>query len=86
MGSSHTAAFRPVLGQRQQRILHGQHYDNLAVRTATGPVPLPPTLTATGPVTWVHLPDCHALGSCREIDIYGALHTLAQRQPGPCRR
>lgn len=55
------------------------------VQTATAPVPLPPTLTSAGPVTWVHLPDSHALRSCREIDIYGALHTLVQGQPGQCR-
>lgn len=51
------------------------------VRTATGAVLLPPTLTPSGPITWVELPDTHMLAYCREIDVFGAVHTLAQSQP-----
>lgn len=49
------------------------------VRIATGHLPLPPTRTATGPVSWAQLHHDHMLGCCREIDVFGALHTLTQR-------
>lgn len=45
------------------------------VRVATGHLPLPPTVTPRGAVTWAHLPDGHSLSFCREIDLSGALHT-----------
>jgi hypothetical protein len=45
------------------------------VRAATGHLPLPPTVTPRGAVTWAHLPDGHPLSFCREIDLLGAIHT-----------
>ncbi len=45
------------------------------VRLATGQLPLPPTVTPRGAVTWAHLPDGHPLSFCREIDLLGAVHT-----------
>jgi hypothetical protein len=45
------------------------------VRVATGHLPLPPTVTPRGTVTWAHLPDGHPLSFCREIDLLGAVHT-----------
>lgn len=46
------------------------------IRTVTGHLPLPPTHTPTGPITWVRLPYDHTLGSCREINLFDAVHTL----------
>ncbi|MGH3905699.1 MAG: hypothetical protein ACRDTE_16170 [Pseudonocardiaceae bacterium] len=45
------------------------------VRVLTGHLPLPPTVTPRGAVTWAHLPDGHALTFCREIDLIGAIYT-----------
>lgn len=45
---------------------------------ATGMLPLPPTRTPRGPLTWVHPPEPHALALCREIDIFAALHALGK--------
>jgi hypothetical protein len=45
------------------------------VRVATGHLPLPPTVSPRGTVTWAHLPDGHPLSFCREIDLLGAVHT-----------
>lgn len=55
------------------------------VSTTTGQLPLPPTRTPAGPVTWAHLPDGHALGFCREIDLFSAVRSLTQPVPEkPC--
>lgn len=45
------------------------------VHTATGHLPLPPTMTPRGAITWAHLPDGHVLSFCREIDVRDAVHT-----------
>lgn len=50
------------------------------IRSVTGHLPLPPTRTPAGPVTWAHLPDGHALGFCREIDLFGVIHTLENKE------
>lgn len=47
------------------------------IRIVAGHLPLPPTRTPAGPVSWAHLPDGHALGFCREIDLFGVVRTLA---------
>lgn len=46
------------------------------IHTATGHLPLPPTCTPAGPVTWANLPADHALTSCREIDLFSAIRSL----------
>lgn len=45
------------------------------VHRADGAVPLPPTMTARGPITWVHPPEADALRLCREVDVFAALRT-----------
>lgn len=45
------------------------------VHLITGTVPLPPTATPRGPISWQHLPDDHALCMCREIDVFAAVRT-----------
>lgn len=60
-----------------------------SIRPITAHLPLPPTVTPAGPVTWAHLPDGHALGFCREIDLLGVVHTLTQpvlQRPGGAQR
>ncbi|MGH3883986.1 MAG: hypothetical protein ACRDRY_10030 [Pseudonocardiaceae bacterium] len=54
----------------------------LGVCRITGNVLLPPTLTARGPVTWVHPPRPDALRLSREIDLIAALRTAASN-PSP---
>ncbi|MGH3754276.1 MAG: hypothetical protein ACRDRP_16585 [Pseudonocardiaceae bacterium] len=51
------------------------------VHRATGAVPLPPTMTACGPVTWAHPPEADALWLCREVDIFAALRTALLDPP-----
>lgn len=51
------------------------------VHAVTGHLPLPPTVTPEGAITWIHLPDGHALTFGREIDLAGALRTLTQPTP-----
>lgn len=46
-----------------------------AVRSVCGAVPLPPTVTAFGPVHWVQPPHGCGLANCREIDVFGAVRT-----------
>ncbi len=43
---------------------------------------LPPTVTARGPITWLHPPEPDALQLCREVDIVAALRTVL-RTSGP---
>ena len=44
------------------------------IHRVTGSLLLPPTVTARGPVFWVHPPGPHALRLCREIDVFGMLY------------
>ncbi|MGH3766302.1 MAG: hypothetical protein ACRDTX_14320 [Pseudonocardiaceae bacterium] len=43
------------------------------VYQVSGSVMLPPTMTVSGPVTWVHPPAKDSLRLSREIDVFGAL-------------
>jgi len=52
-----------------------------SVHRASGTLPLPPTKTAGGPVTWVHPPEADALRLCREVDVFGALRTALRDPP-----
>ncbi|MGH4002414.1 MAG: hypothetical protein ACRDTJ_33670, partial [Pseudonocardiaceae bacterium] len=52
-----------------------------SVYQATGTLPLPPTKTARGPVTWVHPPEAVALRLCREVDVFAALRTAVRDPP-----
>ncbi|MGH8920652.1 MAG: hypothetical protein ACRD0H_20350 [Actinomycetes bacterium] len=45
------------------------------VRIVTGTLPLPPSATPSGPVRWQRRPTTPDLTECREIDIFGAVHT-----------
>lgn len=51
------------------------------VHRAKGILPLPPTKTARGPVTWVHPPEAQALRLCREVDVFAALRTVLRNPP-----
>lgn len=66
-------------------VLAGEHYGvalpwAAGVHRSTGTVPLPPTGTAVGPVTWVQPPEADSLRLCREIDVFSALR-IALRDP-----
>ncbi|MGH8571611.1 MAG: hypothetical protein ACREX8_03415, partial [Gammaproteobacteria bacterium] len=45
------------------------------VRLVTGALALPPSTTPFGPLRWEQLPPDPNLAGCREIDIFGAVHT-----------
>ncbi|MGH4021486.1 MAG: hypothetical protein ACRDT0_20095 [Pseudonocardiaceae bacterium] len=45
------------------------------VHTVTGALPLPPSTTPLGPITWHQPPSTPDLRTCREIDIFGAVRT-----------
>jgi hypothetical protein len=49
------------------------------VHPITGALPLPPTPTARGPITWIITPHRDSLRLCREIDLFTALRAY---QPG----
>ncbi|MGH3777964.1 MAG: hypothetical protein ACRDRR_19895, partial [Pseudonocardiaceae bacterium] len=51
------------------------------VHRASGTLPLPPTKTARGAVTWVHPPEADALRLCREVDVFAALRTALRDPP-----
>ena len=51
------------------------------IHRASGTLPLPPTKTARGPVTWVHPPEADALRLCREVDVFGALRPALRDPP-----
>ncbi|MGH4021432.1 MAG: hypothetical protein ACRDT0_19820 [Pseudonocardiaceae bacterium] len=53
------------------------------VRPTIETLPLPPTVTPRGPVTWVQLPHADSLRLCREIDIFAAVHTALRDPPPP---
>jgi hypothetical protein len=67
-------------------VLAGQSYGvglpwPIGVHRATGALPLPPTMTARGPITWMHPPEANALQLCREIDVFAALRTALRNPP-----
>jgi hypothetical protein len=41
----------------------------------TETLPLPPTVTPCGPISWVHPPEADALQVCREFEVFAALRT-----------
>jgi len=45
------------------------------VRVVTGTLPLPPSTSPFGPIRWQQRPTTPNLSGCREIDIFGAVHT-----------
>jgi hypothetical protein len=45
------------------------------VYQSTDILPLPPTMTPCGPITWVHPPEADALHWCREFEVFAALRT-----------
>ncbi len=45
------------------------------VHRITGVLLLPPNATPRGPITWIRSPQADSLRLCREIDLFGALHT-----------
>jgi hypothetical protein len=47
------------------------------VYQVNGSVMLPPTMTVGGPITWVQPPSKDSLRLSREIDVFGALRTVA---------
>jgi len=51
------------------------------VQVARGTLPLPPTVTPRGPVTWIHQPGANALRLCREIDVFAAVRTALRAAP-----
>lgn len=53
----------------------------LGVCRVTTHLLLPPTLTPSGPLRWMHPPDENSLRLCREIDVLAAVHTTLQRSP-----
>lgn len=75
----------PVTQHRNWIVLAGEPYGVVLawpseVHRASGSLPLPPTTTPHGPITWVHPPPSNALQLCREIDVFGAVRT-ALRDP-----
>jgi hypothetical protein len=67
-------------------LLAGQPYGvglpwPIGVHRATGALPLPPTMTARGPITWMYPPEANALQLCREIDVFAALRTALRNPP-----
>ncbi len=54
------------------------------VHRVIGFLPLPPTVTPRGPVSWIQPPQPDSLRLCREIDLFAALRTaLRDCLPGP---
>lgn len=54
-----------------------------AVHRVTESLLLPPTVTARGPITWVHPPEPDALTLCREVDVVTALRAVLRGSPPP---
>jgi hypothetical protein len=48
------------------------------VHRPSGSLPLPPTTTPRGPITWIHPPRPDALQLCREIDVFSAVRAALQ--------
>lgn len=51
------------------------------VHRPSGSLPLPPTRTPRGPITWVEPPQPDALQLCREIDVFSAVRTALRDPP-----
>ncbi|MPZ66863.1 MAG: hypothetical protein GEU83_15600 [Pseudonocardiaceae bacterium] len=51
------------------------------VAQVTGTLPIPPTVTPRGPVTWIEPPQPDALRLCREIDLFAAVRTTLRDPP-----
>lgn len=67
-------------------LLAGQRSDGALpwpswVHRTTGTLPLPPTMTLSGPVTWAHPPQPDALRLCRELEVFAALRTALRDTP-----
>jgi len=74
--------------REHQVVLAGESYGvplswPSGVQVATGMLPLPPTVTPRGPVTWVHLPEANTLRLSREIDVFAAVRTALRAPPLP---
>ncbi|MGH3770030.1 MAG: hypothetical protein ACRDRW_01285 [Pseudonocardiaceae bacterium] len=52
-----------------------------SVHRSTGALPLPPTVTPRGPLTWVHPPQAGPLRLCREFEVFAALRTALRDPP-----
>ncbi|MGH3771587.1 MAG: hypothetical protein ACRDRW_09360 [Pseudonocardiaceae bacterium] len=52
-----------------------------SVYWATGTLPLPPTMTPRGPITWTYPPEADALRRCREFEVFAALRTAVHDPP-----
>ncbi|MGH3830951.1 MAG: hypothetical protein ACRDRS_10965 [Pseudonocardiaceae bacterium] len=53
-----------------------------SVHQATVALPLPPTTTPGGPITWTYPPEADALRLCREVEVFAALRTAMRDPPG----
>jgi hypothetical protein len=51
------------------------------VHRAITTLPLPPTMTPHGPITWVYPPQANALHQCWEFEIFAALRTALRDPP-----
>lgn len=51
------------------------------IHRTTDTLPLPPTITAHGPLTWVHPPQADALHQCREFEVFAAARTALREPP-----
>ncbi|HWR47405.1 MAG TPA: hypothetical protein VN327_07315 [Pseudonocardiaceae bacterium] len=52
-----------------------------SVHWTTGALPLPPTMTPRGPITWTYPPEADALQHCREFEVFAALRTTMRDPP-----
>lgn len=52
-----------------------------SVHRTTGTLPLPPTVTPCGPLTWVRPPRANALSLCGEFEVFAALRTALRDPP-----
>lgn len=51
------------------------------VYQAIGALPLPPSRTPHGPITWTYPPEANALRLCREFEVLAALRTALREPP-----
>lgn len=66
-----------LAGQRSERVLPWPTW----AHRVTGTLPLPPTMTTHGPLTWVHPPQADTLRRCREFEVFAALRTALRDPP-----
>ncbi|MGH3828151.1 MAG: hypothetical protein ACRDQX_13430 [Pseudonocardiaceae bacterium] len=52
------------------------------VHQITGALPLPPSVTPRGMITWAYPPEANALRLCRELEVFAALRTAMRDPPG----